>query len=91
MDNWRIVEVPVTEEVEQNLDVVRKLMSPHKVEDAGLFQIAATTIERLVGRAVIRNCPHAKHALEHIGFPDAAVNMVVPDEILFPDDSNATD
>ena len=85
-DGRRIVEVSVTEEVEQNLEVVRRLMSPRQVGDAGLFQIAAASIQRLVQRAMGANCPHAKHALEHIGFEDAIVQMVLPEEMLFPNE-----
>ena len=64
----RKVEVSVVRDGERALEALRELMSPGKVTDDVLYTIAAVSMYRLIHRATVSDCPHAKHALEHIGF-----------------------
>ena len=66
-DNYREIRVGVLREHEKHLASLRISLAPHKVDDAGLFQIALSCIGELIHRATIVKCPHAKHALDHIG------------------------
>ena len=40
-----------------------------KVEDAGVLAMALDALAHLVHRATVNECPHARHALEHLGLP----------------------
>ena len=66
-DNYRVVQVVVLEEHEEAMARLQMVLAPHKVDDAGLFQIALSSIGNLIQRAEVIGCPHAKHALAHIG------------------------
>ena len=40
-----------------------------KLDDAGVLAIALDRMGALIHRATVVQCPHARHALEHIGLP----------------------
>ena len=40
-----------------------------KGDDAGVLAMAVDMLAHLVHRATVNECPHARHALEHIGLP----------------------
>lgn len=50
-----------------------------RVDDAGVLAMALSALAHLIHRATVNECPHARHALEHIcppeggTWPDAGV------------------
>ena len=68
-----IREVTVTLVAEHEEDLARlRIHTPSlfaKVDDAGVLATALDRLACLVHRATVNECPHARHALEHIGLP----------------------
>jgi hypothetical protein len=66
-------EVTVTLLPEHEEDLTRLRM--HKpslfkeVNDTGVLAMALDILAHLIHRATVNQCPHARHALEHIGLP----------------------
>ena len=67
----REVTVTLLSEHEEDLGRLRmhKPSLLAKVDDAGVLAIALSRMGALVHLATVAKCPHARHALEHIGLP----------------------
>ena len=76
-------EVAVTLVAEHEDDLARlRMHSPSlfgKVDDAGVLAMALDRLACLVERATVNECPHARHALEHIGLRPEGGAWPVPD------------